>query len=290
MEAVLTPAVVGFFCLLGVLLTAVRLPGTWLLLVTAVVYGWWTGWERVGTATVLILAGVALVGEAVEIFASVVTARRAGATKQAAWGALIGGFVGMLFLSFLVPIPLVGSMVGAVVGCFGGAMLTELAMRKNLARGAKGGVFAALGFAIGTATKVAIAMAMAVVLLTQAVCAPATRDRNVPSDLLVYAHQIRVEENADLVGAGYRTSILDLHPLHDRTAGCQECRGHASLLVDKALHHFVVNRRAVFASRFDGELHHVALRKPLAFHRHGPGFGAVVEPDTVVHLIHGVPG
>lgn len=218
MEAVLTPVAVGFLCLLGVLMTAVRLPGTWLLLAAAVAYGWYTGWERIGTATVLILAGVAIVGEVVEILAAVVTARRAGATKQAAWGALIGGFVGMLFLSFLVPIPLVGSMVGAVVGCFGGALLTELAMKKNLARGAKVGVFAALGFAIGTATKVAVAMAMAVVLLTCVLCAPSTRDREAPSDLLGYADDARLENNADLVGAGRRTLVLNLHPLHDRTA------------------------------------------------------------------------
>lgn len=218
MEAILTPAAVGFFCLLGVLLTALRLPGTWLLLTTAVVYGWWTGWERIGIATVLILAGVAIVGEVVEILASVVTARRAGATKQAAWGALIGGFVGMLFLSFLVPIPLIGSMVGAVVGCFGGALLTELVIARNLAHGAKVGVFAALGFAIGTATKVAIAMAMAVVVLTCALCAPPTGNQVAPSDLLGDAHDIRVEDSADLVGAGYRASVLDLHSLNDHTA------------------------------------------------------------------------
>lgn len=210
MEAVLTPAAVGFFCLLGVLLTAVRLPGTWLLLATAVVYGWWTGWERIGIATVLILAGVAIVGEVVELLASVVTARRAGATSQAAWGALIGGFVGMLFLSFLVPIPLIGSMVGAVVGCFGGALLTELVMQKNLAHGAKVGVFAALGFAIGTATKVAVALAMAVVVLTCALCAPPTGNQEALSDLLGDAHNVRVEDSADPFGTGYRTPVFDL--------------------------------------------------------------------------------
>lgn len=218
MEAVLTPAAVGLFCLMGVLLTAVRLPGTWLLLATAVAYGWWTGWERIGTTTILILTGMAVVGEVVEILASVVSARRAGATKQAAWGALIGGFVGMLFLSFLVPIPLIGSMVGAVVGCFGGALIAELAMKKNLTHGAKVGVFAAVGFAIGTATKVAVALAMATILLGNVVFAPPERKSDVSPDLLGDAHDVRVEDHADFVGAGYRAGVFDLHSFHDRIA------------------------------------------------------------------------
>lgn len=171
MEAILTPVVLGFFCVLGVLLTAVRLPGTWLLVVTALAYAWWTAWQQFSLTMVCILGGIALIGEGIELVASVYAARRAGATRQAGWGAIIGGFLGMLFLSFLVPIPLIGTMVGALVGCFAGALVAEMAMQKKLAHGAKVGVFAALGFVLGTATKLALAMVMAIVILTSAVCA-----------------------------------------------------------------------------------------------------------------------
>ena len=103
-------------CVLALIMTAVRLPGTWLIVIGALGYGWWDHWQRVGLITVAVLVGIALVGEAVELLASVLTARKAGATRQAAWGGLVGGVLGMLFLSFLIPIPLVGTMAGALPG------------------------------------------------------------------------------------------------------------------------------------------------------------------------------
>jgi uncharacterized protein YqgC (DUF456 family) len=106
-----------------------------------------------------VLAGIALVGEAVELIASVITARRAGASKQAAWGGLIGGFVGMIVLS--PPLPIIGTFLGAIFGCFLGAAVAEMWVRNHLTQGARVGYFAAMGFVIGAATKIGLALAMA---------------------------------------------------------------------------------------------------------------------------------
>ena len=171
----LTPWMLG--CALGVVLTALRLPGVWLIVIEALIYGWWTGWEHVGLVFMLIMIALAAVGEASEQLMSVFTARKAGASKQAVWGGLIGGFMGMFLLSFLVPIPIVGSMFGALVGCFAGAMIAELGARKRLAQGTRVGLFSALGFVLGTVTKLAIAFVMAGILLgwiAYATLAPAT--------------------------------------------------------------------------------------------------------------------
>ena len=107
-------------------------------------------------------------GEVIELAASAVIARRAGASGRAAWGGLIGGIAGMFLLSFLVPIPIVGTMIGALLGCFSGAMIAELSVRRQLASGTKVGLFSALGFVLGTVTKVAIALVMSGILLTLA--------------------------------------------------------------------------------------------------------------------------
>jgi hypothetical protein len=152
-------AVLILICLVGVVCTAVRLPGTWLIVAAAAGYGWLNGWERMTVTWVLILAGIAAVGEAIELLASVVTARRAGATKQAAWGGLVGAILGMFFLS--VPLPILGTFIGAVLGCFAGAALTEVFIHNQLGKGARVGFFSAVGFAIGAATKVGLAVAMA---------------------------------------------------------------------------------------------------------------------------------
>ena len=152
-------------CALGLVLTALRLPGVWLIVLEAVAYGWWTEWEHIGIGFLLLMIAIGIVGEASEQLMSVLTARRAGASKRAAWGGLIGGFVGMFLLSFLIPLPIVGSMFGALLGCFIGALIGELSVRRQLAQGTRVGLFSALGFVLGTVTKLAIAFLMAGILL-----------------------------------------------------------------------------------------------------------------------------
>lgn len=164
-------AIVGVLlaCVIGVVMTVVRLPGTWLIVTVAVGLGWWSDWQRVALWIIAILVTAAVVGEVLELLSSVLMARRAGASRQAAWGGLIGGFLGMFLLSFLVPIPLIGTMIGALLGCFLGATLTELSVRKKLGQGTKVGFFSALGFVMGTVTKMAIALVMSGLLLTATV-------------------------------------------------------------------------------------------------------------------------
>ena len=65
-------------CVAGLGLAVVRLPGTWVILLAGAGYGWWSHWERVGLWTVGVLAGLTLLGEAIELVMSIWAARRAG--------------------------------------------------------------------------------------------------------------------------------------------------------------------------------------------------------------------
>ncbi len=149
----------AFGCFIAVVLTAVRLPGTWLMVVGVAIAGWAGEWDQVSMARVGILAGLATGAELFEFFASLITARKAGGSRQAAWGGMVGGILGMIFLS--LPFFIVGTFIGAILGCFLGAFVVEIAMNKRLAEGTKVGLFSALGFAIGTAAKIGIALLMA---------------------------------------------------------------------------------------------------------------------------------
>lgn len=155
-------------CLVGVAMTAIRLPGTWLIVLSAAGYAWSEGWPRTSLTLLGILTGIALLGEGVELLASIMTARRAGASRKAAWGGMLGGILGMVFLSFIVPIPIVGTMIGALVGCFTGATLVEISARKDMFRGTKVGFFAAMGFVLGAVAKIVVALAMSGILLSAA--------------------------------------------------------------------------------------------------------------------------
>jgi len=160
---ILMLVVLAGVCLLAVVATVVRLPGTWVIVAAAAAYGWLHAWAHVGPTLILILLGVAVLGELVELGVSVVTTRRSGASNRAGWGALIGGFAGMFVFS--LPMPFVGTMFGALVGCFVGALIAELTVKQEFVHGTRAGTFAAIGFVLGIVTKVALAMMMSVALL-----------------------------------------------------------------------------------------------------------------------------
>ena len=166
-------------CLLGVTLTAVRLPGTWLIVLASGLCGWLTQWQRVTVTILLVLVGLAVVGEAIELLASMVTAKKAGASRQAAWGGLLGGILGMFIFS--IPVPIIGTIVGAILGCFCGALIGEYLARKKLDQSAKVGLFSAVGFVLGMAAKLAIAFALSAILLTSVVCSEPNRQDAAPA-------------------------------------------------------------------------------------------------------------
>ncbi len=165
-DSILQFAAVGglaLLCLVSVVATAVRLPGTWAIVAGAILYGWLTDWEQVGGVLIGILVGLAVFGELLELGMSAVTARQAGASRRAAWGALIGGFVGMFIFS--LPMPLIGTMFGALVGCFAGALIAEFTVKGEFVQGAKVGTFSAIGFILGIVSKIALAMIMSTALV-----------------------------------------------------------------------------------------------------------------------------
>ena len=145
--------------LLGIALAALQLPGTWLILLSAVGYDALHNWTRIGWKWLVALAAVALIAEFIELMASAVVASKAGASRRATIGALVGGLAGMILLS--IPVPIIGTIIGGIVGCFVGAMALELTVRGDLATGTKVGLFATLGRVAGMVVKIVAALTMA---------------------------------------------------------------------------------------------------------------------------------
>lgn len=166
MSVVLLVALI-VFALGGIVLAAFQFPGTWVILAAAVGYDWYFGFHRIGWKWLVALAGVAVIAEVLDSFIAVAMARKAGASRRAAVGALIGGFVGMFVLS--LPMPVVGTIAGGLLGCFAGAFLAELThpagasldSGERIALGTRVGVFAAIGRVMGLLAKMAAAFVIA---------------------------------------------------------------------------------------------------------------------------------
>jgi uncharacterized protein YqgC (DUF456 family) len=145
--------------LAGVALAAFTLPGSWIILASAIGYDCYFGWQRFGWKWLVALGAIALAAEIVELAASAVVAGKAGASRRAAVGSLLGGFAGMLLLS--VPIPVIGTILGGFIGCFIGALAGEMTLRDDLRSGVRVGLFATLGRLLGMMVKISAAMAIA---------------------------------------------------------------------------------------------------------------------------------
>jgi uncharacterized protein len=131
----------------GTILPAV--PGVILVLAGIVLGAWIDDFTRVGGVAVAIVSVLAVAAWIIEYAAGVMGAKRAGASKEAVLGALIGTvlgiFTGLLGLLFL---PLVGAVVG------------QYLVDRDLIRARNVGIATWLGMAIGTLAKIALTFLM----------------------------------------------------------------------------------------------------------------------------------
>jgi uncharacterized protein YqgC (DUF456 family) len=151
--------------LVGLVLIPVGLPGLWVQVGALALYGWLTGFQTVGAASMIAVLVLAGIGETAEFVLGGRYARRAGGGRRAEWGAVLGGVAGAVVG---LPLPILGSVVGAFVGSFAGAALLELTRGRGTVPALKVGWGAFVGRIVATALKAAIGVSIAAVALIAA--------------------------------------------------------------------------------------------------------------------------
>lgn len=145
--------------LLAPALTLFMLPGMWLALAAAGLAEWGTEetlfspWSLGGC---LVLA---LLGELWEFTASAARAKKAGAGRRGALGALVGGFVGAIAGTMLLPV--IGTIAVGGLGALVGSFALERDGGRSVDEALRVGKAAATGQVLGVAGKLAICCAMA---------------------------------------------------------------------------------------------------------------------------------
>lgn len=125
------------------------LPGVILVLAGIVLGAWIDDFTRVSGVTVGITALLAVAAWLIEYFAGVMGAQKAGASKEAIVGALIGTVVGIFTgLWGLIFMPLLGAVIG------------QYLVDRDLIRARNVGLATWLGMAIGTLAKIALTFLM----------------------------------------------------------------------------------------------------------------------------------
>ena len=125
------------------------LPGVPLIFGGVLLAAWIDDFQRISVVTVVVLAVLAVVGVVIDYVAAVVSAKRAGASKQGIIGAAIGTLAGIFSgLWGLLFMPLAGAAIG------------EFIAHKDALRAGKVGAATWFGLLVATAVKLAIAFTM----------------------------------------------------------------------------------------------------------------------------------
>jgi uncharacterized protein YqgC (DUF456 family) len=125
------------------ILIFVGLPGSWIAVAAILIYALATRFSEVGWPMLLVMAGIAVVGEVVESLLGIVYVAHKGATKWGVFGAFAGGIAGAILGSMVMP--LVGSILFGFIGAFAGAVALEYHYYRSLDRALRTGFFAFLG-------------------------------------------------------------------------------------------------------------------------------------------------
>lgn len=142
------------------------LPGNWLMVGSLCVFILGCGTDSGGPdwTTLLVVIGLAIVGELLEMFSGSAKASKKGASRRAMVLSLLVSMVGSIAGAFLIPVPVIGSAVGAIAGAaagaFGGAWLGEAWKGTELPKRTEIGTAAMSGRVIGMLSKLAVGAAI----------------------------------------------------------------------------------------------------------------------------------
>lgn len=140
--------------LLGTLLPV--LPGTPLIFLAALGYGFYEKFHRVTPLILGILFVLMVMSLLIDYFAGVIGAKKYGASKYGTWGSFIGGIVGVIV--FNIP--------GLLLGPFAGAVIGEMIYGKKVDESFRVGLGTVMGMAGGAFFKIIIGVSMVIIYLT----------------------------------------------------------------------------------------------------------------------------
>ena len=143
-------------------LNASGAPGNWIMLGFASFYSWLMPNESpydFGLIVIIMVLLLATIGEVLEFFTGAISTKKAGGTKRGMWFSVIGSIFGSVAGIFVgIPIPVVGSLIAALlfsgVGALLGAYYGEKVEGKNSKDAWKVGVSSFTGRILGSLFKI----------------------------------------------------------------------------------------------------------------------------------------
>ncbi|HTA65537.1 MAG TPA: DUF456 domain-containing protein [Xanthomonadaceae bacterium] len=140
--------------MLGIIGTAVLLPGVPVVFAGMLLAAWVDDFRVIPVWVVVVLAVLTLLALAIDVVASLLGAKRVGASRLAIVGATVGTIVGLFF-----------GIPGLLLGPFLGAIAGELLHSRDLQHASRVGVGTWTGMIVGMLFKLMLVFAMLGVFL-----------------------------------------------------------------------------------------------------------------------------
>jgi len=145
------------------LLVYLGLGGNFVILGLALIYALVTGFDAIGWQLLVVLAGIALLGEGIEFVLGTFYVAKRGATRGGVVLAFVGGLIGAFVGNGLLPVA--GAILGSFVGAFAGAVLGEYQQQRRLEPSLRIGTHAFVGRLLALVVKHALGLVMVFLIL-----------------------------------------------------------------------------------------------------------------------------
>ncbi|MBW8003252.1 MAG: DUF456 domain-containing protein [Planctomycetes bacterium] len=133
------------------------LPGNWFMLISTFTLAWWQKDSNIFSIyTLIVITLLACLGEIIEFIAAATGAKKAGASWLGSLCAIIGAVTGAIIGTFIIPVPVLGTLLGACSGAGLGVLGIELLRGKELKETVRYGIGAGIGEFIGITSKFAL--------------------------------------------------------------------------------------------------------------------------------------
>lgn len=162
---------IGYFfffliMIVSLIIIIVGLPGTWVIMIEAIVFAIITRFDHgIGWWDLIALLAMAGVGEVLEFIITARGAQKYGGSNSAMAAAIIGGIIGAMVVNMFLPI--IGALIGAFLGVYLGAVLVTYLFDRDFKKARQVGIGAFKGRLGAVLVKVSIGVAMASIIVWQ---------------------------------------------------------------------------------------------------------------------------
>ena len=139
------------------------LGGNFIIIGLALVHALLTGFDPISWRLLLVLLGIALLGELIEFVVGTFYVAKQGASRAGVVGAFLGGLLGAILGNSALPV--IGAVLGSFAGAFGGAVLGEYLHRERMEPSLRVGGHAFVGRLLAIFIKHALGLVMVFLVL-----------------------------------------------------------------------------------------------------------------------------